>query len=415
MLRRIAIFVLLAAHSIVVLGQKNDSILVNSKDTIAYRYTPMPKSPSTSGGIKRNRQKISNYILNSTIDQSFDKRVDMTFAPTLYYTLSTSVGLAIAAAGRYRLDKQNRDVHASDFSVYATASLTGFYRVGLRGNNIFKNDHQRIVYNAEFFSQPTRFWGVGYNAAMENSSLRYLASRTIVDVRFLQRVAKGLFIGAGADYNYHFGKFGGGKYASKDEFIVRLDGDRVEYRAVGVSLFVEFDTRDAVSNPQRGLYVAAQAKMRPNGLGNMERTLWSGRLLANYYQKIWKGAVLAIDLRGELNSPGTPWVYNAQLGGASAMRGYYAGRFNDLCAITLQAELRQKIYKGFGAAAWGGVGNIFSSFGEFDLHKTLPTYGVGLRYGVKHNMNIRLDYGFGGRDHRGKLIHGAVFSINEAF
>ena len=97
------------------------------------------------------------------------------------------------------------------------------------------------------------------------------------------------------------------------------------------------------------------------------------------------------------------------------MRGYYAGRFNDLCAIVLQAELRQKIYKGLGVAAWGGAGNVFSTFRTFDWGQTLPTYGVGLRYEIKRGMNIRFDYGFGDCDSRGELIHGAVFSINEAF
>ena len=97
------------------------------------------------------------------------------------------------AAGRYRLDKQNRNIPASDFSVYATASLTGFYRVGATGVNIFRNYNQRIIYNAEFYSQPTSFWG-GYDAAMTNSSMHYLASRTIVDARFLQRVTRHSFL-----------------------------------------------------------------------------------------------------------------------------------------------------------------------------------------------------------------------------
>jgi opacity protein-like surface antigen len=97
------------------------------------------------------------------------------------------------------------------------------------------------------------------------------------------------------------------------------------------------------------------------------------------------------------------------------MRGYYAGRFNDLCAITLQAEIRQRLYKGFGIAAWGGAGNVFSTFKSFDWSETIPTYGLGLRYAIKQSLTLRLDYGFGSRDCRGKLIHGAVFSINEAF
>ena len=414
MFRRIAIFAIFALIGSEVVAQ-NDTILVANKDSVVYRYTPINISTSKSSKKSSGWQRFVDYVADGATDQSFERKVDMTFVPSIYYTPSTSAGLLVMAAGRYRLDKQNRDIPASDFSVYATASLTGFYRVGAHGVNIFRDDRQRIIYNAEFFSQPTSFWGVGYDAAMANSSMRYLASRTIVDARFLQRVAKGLFVGVGADFNYHFGRFGGSKYASEEELAIRLGGERVSYSATGISLFIEFDTRDVISNPQRGLYISAQAKVRPKGMGNVRETLWHGRLSANYYQKLWKGAVLALDLQGELNSQGTPWVYNASIGGISSMRGYYAGRFNDLCAVTLQAELRQHIYKGFGVAAWGGAGNVFRTFGEFDWHKTLPTYGVGLRYGIRRDMNLRLDYGFGGRDNRGKLIHGAVFSINEAF
>ena len=411
MYRRVIILALLVVICFEAVAQ-NDSILVTNKDTVAYRYTPM----TFTVPIKQTGwQRFVNYMVESELDRSFEKRVDMTFAPAIYYTPSTSIGLAVMAAGLYRIDKQNRDISPSNFSVYGAVSITGFYRVGVKGVNIFRNDNQRLSYNAEFFSQPSAFWGVGYDVAMANSSMRYLASRASVDVRFLQKIVKGLYVGAGVDYNYHFGKFGGEKYTSEEEFEARLNGDGVVYSAVGVSLFVEYDTRDVVSNPQRGVYVALQAKVRPKGLSNIDQTLWSGRLSANYYQKLWKGAILALDLQAEMNSEGTPWVYNASVGGASAMRGYYAGRFNDLCAITLQAELRQNIYKQFGAAAWGGAGNVFRNFGEFSWRKTLPTYGLGLRYEIKRNITLRLDYGFGSRDHLGKLIHGAVFSLNEAF
>ena len=415
MLRRIAIYTLLFLLSVEVVAQ-NDSILVVGRDTLAYRYTPIKNHSVKPAKERKGWNKFARYITDSGADQSFHKRVDMTFVPTLYYSPSTSAGLAVMAAGLYRLDKRNRAIPASNFSVYGTASLTGYYRVGVNGRNIFRNDNQRIIYNAEFYSQPTSFWGVGYDAAMTNSSMHYLASRTIVDARFLQRVAKGLFVGVGADFNYHFGRFGGKRnFVAESDFVARLGGERVEYNATGISLFVEFDTRDVISNPQRGVYVGVQAKVRPKGMGNVGNTLWHGSISANFYQKLWKGAVLALDLRGELNSQGTPWVYNASLGGLSSMRGYYAGRFNDLCAITLQAELRQKIYKHLGAAVWGGAGNVFRTFGEFDWRKTLPTYGVGLRYGIRRDINLRLDYGFGGRDSGGRHIHGAVFSINEAF
>lgn len=413
-LSRVFIFALLSILSIEVAAQ-SDSILVVSKDTVAYRYTPIKKSAQESAITTGRRGKFAKYIIESVTDQSFEKRVDMTLLPMLYYSPSTSAGLAVMAVGRYRLDKDNREIPASEFSFFGTASLTGYYRVGAKGCTIFRNDRQRIIYNAEFFSQPTLFWGVGYDAAMSNLSLRYLASRTIVDIRFMQRVANGLYLGVGADFNYHFGSFDGKKYAAKSDFMARLGGVKVAYNTTGVSLYMEYDTRDILSNPQRGVYLSAQAKLRPKGMGSVGATLWSGRLVFDYYQRLWRGAILAIDLCGEVNSKGTPWVYNASIGGVQSMRGYYYGRFNDLCTITLQAELRQKIYKPLGAVVWGGAGNTFSAFSNFKWRQTLPTYGVGLRFEIRKSVNLRLDYGFGGRDHRGKLIHGAVFSVNEAF
>ena len=411
MFRRIAILATLTLFVFEVVAQ-NDTILVQNKDSVVYRYTPIenitPKSNQRKG-----REAFMRYLIGSGRDESFERKVDMTFLPTIYYTPSTSVGLLVMASGRYRLDKQNRNIPASDFSVYATASITGFYRVGVNGCNIFKNDNQRIIYNAEFSSMPTSFWGVGYDAAMANTSLQYIASRTLVDLRFLQRAVKGLYVGAGVDFNYHFGRFNRKNCDSEADFTARLNGERVSYLAMGISLFVEFDTRDVISSPQRGVYVAVQAKVRPKAMGDVGKTLWMGRLSANYYQRLWQGAILAFDLQGEINSKGTPWVYNATF--APSIRGYYGGRFNDLCAITLQAELRQRIYKGFGAVAWGGAGNIFHDFRSFRWDETLPTYGVGLRYEIRNGVNVRFDYGFGCRDHRGKLIHGAVFSLNEAF
>ena len=413
MFRRIAIlFALLILLCADAMAQK-DSILVTGRDTVAYRYTPI-ENTSTKKQSGDGWRKFAKYVADSATDQSFERKVDMAFVPSIYYTPSTSAGLVVMATGMYRLDKKNRNIPASDFSVHATASLTGFYRVGVKGNNIFRNDNQRIVYNAEFYSMPTSFWGVGYDAAMTNGAIKYLASRCIIEGKFLQKITKGLYAGVGADYNYHFGKFGG-KYTSQEALMSLLGGEGVLYNATGISLFVEYDTRDVISAPQRGVYIALQGKVRPKGMSNIGKTLWSGRLMANYYQRLWKGAILAFDLQGEVNSKGTPWVYNASIGGTSAMRGYYAGRFNDLCAITLQAELRQKIYKGFGAAVWGGAGNVFRNFRTFQWNETLPTYGVGLRYEVKRGLNIRFDYGFGGRDNDGRLIHGAVFSFNEAF
>ncbi|MDR0733882.1 MAG: hypothetical protein LBF08_07485 [Dysgonamonadaceae bacterium] len=43
------------------------------------------------------------------------------------------------------------------------------------------------------------------------------------------------------------------------------------------------------------------------------------------------------------------------------------------------------------------------------MKNMLVTYGIGLRWEFKHNVNLRIDYGFG------KQTGGFVFNIGEAF
>ena len=76
---------------------------------------------------------------------------------------------------------------------------------------------------------------------------------------------------------------------------------------------------------------------------------------------------------------------------------------------TFQVELRQHIVERFGFAAWVGTGTVFPSIKQFNASNLLPNYGLGLRWEFKHNVNLRIDYGFG------KQTGGFVFNISEAF
>ena len=91
------------------------------------------------------------------------------------------------------------------------------------------------------------------------------------------------------------------------------------------------------------------------------------------------------------------------------MRGYYLGQYTDNSMLTFQMELRQHIWRRIGCVVWGGAGNVFSEREKFSWSKTLPNYGVGLRWELKKRVNVRMDYGFG------RKTGGFLLSINEAF
>ena len=186
-------------------------------------------------------------------------------------------------------------------------------------------------------------------------------------------------------------------------------GQKTHYTATGIGAILEYDSRDFIPNPYRGIYVSLEETFYAKGLGNCGKSLWRTTFTADWYRQVWKGGLIATDLYAEFNSEGTPWPMLARMGGSQRMRGYYQGRYTDNDMITFQVELRQRIWRRIGCTVWGGAGNVFESLDRFDWSETLPNYGVGLRWELKKRVNVRLDYGFG------KKTSGFLLSLNEAF
>lgn len=400
MLRRSALLALLTVFTGALspgVAQESEWSLAQG-DTIRYTYTPLPQdTPRKKSFLKR----IVDYFGESTTDRTFEKKIDFTFAGGPSYSKTTSLGIAALAAGLYRLDRTDSITSPSNVSVFANVSITGFYSVGMFGNNIFSKNKQRLSYNVTFASAPRDFWGIGYDNALHNEVSTYSEKRIMIDACYLHKVLPNTFVGGLVNFDYTRGiRF------SKPEY---LDGENSQYVATGIGALVEYDSRDFIPNPFKGVYVSFRETCFPKALGNCGRALWQTTFTADAYQRVWKDCILAVDLFAEFNSDGTPWPMLARLGDNQRMRGYYLGRFTDNNMITFQVELRQRIWRRIGGVVWGGAGNVFHTFRDFQWNQTLPNYGLGLRWELKKRVNVRLDYGFG------KETNSFLLSINEAF
>ena len=385
--------------------------MVIGNDTIRYHYVSAEENAAEQPEQPQKRtviQRIFDYFDRSAVDKTFEKKMDFTFVAGPSYSSKTSLSIGLLAAGLYRTNRRDSLASPSNVSIFGNVSISGYYYVGVSGNTFFRHNRHRLDYELGFRSQPTEFWGLGYNAAISNRATGYTAKKYLVDIKYKYAVVRNIYIGLTAGFNYSGAK---NLNATGTGY---LDGQRDQYTATGLGTFFEYDSRDIVTQPFKGWYVGLHGMIFPKALGNCSNTLWRVTLTADYYQPLWTGAVLALDFYGEVNSAATPWTMYAALGGNWRMRGYYEGRFNDRNMVTAQVELRQRLYRRIGGVVWGGAGNVFHSFREFDWSHTLPNYGVGLRWELKKRMNIRFDYGFG-RKAGGKLISGFIMSINEAF
>lgn len=380
-----------------------DSILVIEKADTLPSTSPVEPSDTVAAPKKDNFIKaFIRQLIGGNADKTFEKPIDFSFAVTPSYTREASFGIGGMITGLYRLDHTDSIMQPSDVSFIANASLTGFYNFMLKGNTNFKGRHSRLIYDVAFSNKPLDFWGISYDACVSNAMIKYTRRQLKFNADYIYKISSALYVGATLNLNYSF--------ISSIDDMSYLQGQKDSYFFTGVGLSLQYDTRDFVLNPSRGLYFMLKEVVYPRPFGNAGKTYFSTTLIFDYYCKLWKGGVLAVDLYGLYNGDDVPWPLRAELGaGGARMRGYYAGRYTDNNQVNLQLELRQRIYGRLGAVVWGGCGTVFPSFSGFKWSHLLFNYGLGLRFEFKHNVNLRVDYGFG------KHTGGFVFSVAEAF
>ena len=308
---------------------------------------------------EKGLKKYWNSLFYGNIDRTFEKKMDMSFVVAPCYTKEGSFGIGGAATALYRLDRKDSIMQPSDISLSGSATINGFYGITIKGNNHFKGNKARLSYRLQFQHKTLDFWGITYDACNVNPISEYTKRLVNWESDYVYKLTKNIHVGAALNIKYaDLAKMANPAY---------LEGQRKAYFFTGLGVSIQ-------------------------------------------YNRMWSGSFLAFDLYGQFNNQYTPWPLREELGsGDSRMRGYYGGRYIDCNQMTAQLELRQHIYSRIGCVAWMGCGTVFPSFDKLKVEHILPNYGIGLRIEFKHNVNVRIDYGFG------KDTAGFLFQFAEAF
>lgn len=370
-------------------------------DTASLSYTYTPFDPNGANKRSKAGQRVLDYLSGTA--PTNDKRVRFSFIGGPGYSTETSFRLGVLGQMAYLVKGNDPSTQPSTAALSASVSITGYYRISITGDNFFRSGKHRLSYRAEFRSLPTKFWGLSFDASLRNPAGKYTSKRYLVLARYSYALTRNTYIGAYADYRYL------NTIKPDANAIAALGDSRTSASAAGIGISLSYDSRNFTTNATKGIYASVEAIVRPEFVNNLGSNLWQLSATFDYYQPLWEGGTLAIDLYGEFHSSATPWLLRAELGDDNRMRGYYPGRFNGNNLITAQAELRQRIWQRLGCSVWGGAGTTFSVGDEFKWRKVLPTYGVGLRWELNQHTHIRFDAGFG------RESYAFVLAFNEAF
>lgn len=170
----------------------------------------------------------------------------------------------------------------------------------------------------------------------------------------------------------------------------------------GVGGVVQYDSRDILFYPHRGLFLKASATYYEPTLGSTARMTDLNLDFRSYFP-IYRELIVAVQLRWQcvLAPKGTdlPFQMLPTLGGYDLLRGIPRGMYRDNTLLALQGELRIPIYKWIRATVFGGIGDVCDVW-QLRIHNrhlvatgsTKVGYGVGLRASInKAKVNLRFD------------------------
>jgi hypothetical protein len=164
--------------------------------------------------------------------------------------------------------------------------------------------------------------------------------------------------------------------------------DRARVKVAAPTAVLEFDTRDNIFTPTRGIYAESSVLFSREAFGATDDFERFQQVLIG-----WWPATPAVTLGARANyawsSAGTPFFLRPYV----QLRGVPAVRYQGDSAASLELEARWQFYGRWSVVGFGGVGSSRSTHGAFDATQTVGAGGVGFRYELasKFGMHVGVD------------------------
>lgn len=352
-----------------------------------------------------SQAEVDGFLSKLGADNHYDptKGVDWSVLPGPFYTPTLKLGLGTAIAGLYRVDPDDTTTQNSSISFTGFVSTSGALGLGMTNYTFFSQDQWRLFVDGAIAKIPTRFWGVGYDAA-QGDSQQYTDNSVRLHPQLMYQIANNLYAGVGWDFSALNASVDDAK---PGDIFSRYAPDTSSLSS-GSTVSMNYDTRDVITRPHHGQFFSAEYSVFDPALGSNTH-FTALQLQYNYYLPLNDRDVLAFDAWGRFTQGDVPWDRLSEAGNAERLRGYYDGQYRDKDVVSAQVEYRKQLNWRHGYVLWLGTGALADSPANLGQHPLLPTVGAGYRFEIKPDMNLRLDLGLG-RD-----TAGFYFQIAEAF
>jgi outer membrane protein assembly factor BamA len=318
------------------------------------------------------------------------------------YTPEASVGVGGAMLASFRINKSDTISQRSFLPIGFNLSLNGTIVVAGAGTFFFKENRFRIYTNYGFRNEPSNYFGKGYDnieqVELGDSTTLFKKTSFQLYPRFVWELKPHFYVGGLFDLNYSK-SFNINPLMAEDAYFNKFNP---EYLNVGIGGLVQYDTRDDVATPTKGVLLSVNGRVFGKYLGgayNYEQL----ELEYRHFQPVFRPrSTLGWIVKSQMSFGDVPFTELPSFGSPFDLRGYYWGKYRDKSMAYSIVEYRHMFgshadYRNgsflakLGFVAWGGAGSLSNV--PFNWNKWKFNYGVGLRIQMQPGKNFRLDVG----------------------
>ena len=383
--------------------EQRDIVALSSEEIMTPSDTVPRKKTVIVDGVELNEKQLKRYYRQLRKDSiRAHKNIWWSVLGGPSYTPEASFGVGGAVLASFRMNKQDTISQRSFLPAGLNLSINGTIVVAGAGTFFFNENRFRIYMNYGYRNEPSHYYGKGFEKAENlergDSTTRFHRSYFQLSPRFVWEVRPHFYLGGLFDLNYT--KVSDvNPVMEEDPYFQQF---KRKYFNVGIGGLIQYDTRDDVATPTRGMLLGANFKLFGKywgGAYNYEIIELEYRQFKNVFRP---RSTLAWIAKSQIGLGDIPFTELPTFGSPFDLRGYYMGKYRDKSMAYGIVEYRHMFgspakYKSgnfwakCGFVAWVGTGTIGET--PFDWNKWKLNFGAGLRFQMQPGKNFRLDVG----------------------
>ena len=383
--------------------EQRDIVALSSEEIMTPSDTVPRKKTVIVDGVELNEKQLKRYYRQLRKDSiRAHKNIWWSVLGGPSYTPEASFGVGGAVLASFRMNKQDTISQRSFLPAGLNLSINGTIVVAGAGTFFFNENRFRIYMNYGYRNEPSHYYGKGFEKAENlergDSTTRFHRSYFQLYPRFVWEVRPHFYLGGLFDLNYT--KVSDvNPVMEEDPYFQQF---KRKYFNVGIGGLIQYDTRDDVATPTRGMLLGANFKLFGKywgGAYNYEIIELEYRQFKNVFRP---RSTLAWIAKSQIGLGDIPFTELPTFGSPFDLRGYYMGKYRDKSMAYGILEYRHmsgspaksksgNFWAKCGFVAWVGTGTIGET--PFDWNKWKLNFGAGLRFQMQPGKNFRLDVG----------------------